>query len=43
MGRKCYERYYNLVDRTRFLVLVSFAVRIVKMRIWILPCRDILF
>ena len=41
MGRKCYnyERYYNLIDRTSFLVCMSFAVHIVKLRLWILPCR----
>jgi len=42
MCRKCYERYYNLVDRMRFLVFVSFTVHIVKVHIWILPCRDVL-
>jgi hypothetical protein len=37
MGRKCYERYYNLIDRTSFLVFVSFTVNIVKFGLWILP------
>jgi hypothetical protein len=41
MGRKCYKykRYYNLMDRMRFLVFVSIAAHIVKLRLWILPGR----
>jgi hypothetical protein len=41
MCRKCYryDRDNNLIDRTSFLVFLFSAVRIVKLRLWILPCR----